>query len=268
MRGNQNVHGLGPKPIVVVLHRHAEWGKISGHRRESKQVALSEPETAFGRTSDENVIEPCRAFSYRCPVDRVAERHGRLANRDRPHQPASQHHHPGAEAGGEAGGKTTEAGAAGGKHGCSSPNIASRSIAIDNCPKADARFSNGEDRRTREDLQQLHGRLPNKIQIRQSTVERMLGVGWVILDNVQKRTQLQNIPGVQGVRNVFGLETLGDLVVLQQPARRRQAFRREASDRRSQAIRTSLVHTGADIEPRNLTSDRQPSRSGRAIVRR
>src|SRR6476620_4362103 len=37
-------------------------------------------ETAFGRTSYENVIEPCRALSYRCPVDRVAERHGSLAN--------------------------------------------------------------------------------------------------------------------------------------------------------------------------------------------
>jgi hypothetical protein len=39
MRGNQDVPGLGPEPILVVLHRHAEWGKISGHRRESKQIA-------------------------------------------------------------------------------------------------------------------------------------------------------------------------------------------------------------------------------------
>ena len=39
MRGNQNVPGLGPTTILVVLHRHAEWGEISGHRRESKQVA-------------------------------------------------------------------------------------------------------------------------------------------------------------------------------------------------------------------------------------
>jgi hypothetical protein len=114
----------------------------------------------------------------------------------------------------------------------------------------------------------LHGRLPNKPQIRQSTVERMLGVGWVILDNVQKRTQLQNIPGVQGVRSVFGLETLGDLVVLQQPSRRGQAFRGEAAGRRPEAIRTPLVRTGADNEPRKLASDGQPSRSGRAIVRR
>ena len=39
MRRNQNVPGLGPTTILVVLHRHAGWGKISGHRRKSKQVA-------------------------------------------------------------------------------------------------------------------------------------------------------------------------------------------------------------------------------------
>ena len=39
MRRNQNVHGLGPATILVVLHRHAGWREISGHRRESKQVA-------------------------------------------------------------------------------------------------------------------------------------------------------------------------------------------------------------------------------------
>jgi len=39
MHGNQNVPGLGPTTILVVLHRHAGWGEISGHRRESKQVA-------------------------------------------------------------------------------------------------------------------------------------------------------------------------------------------------------------------------------------
>jgi len=39
MRGNQDVPGLGPKPIMVVLHGHVEWGEIPGHRRESKQVA-------------------------------------------------------------------------------------------------------------------------------------------------------------------------------------------------------------------------------------
>jgi len=166
MRGNQNVPGLGPKPIVVVLHRHAEWGEIPGHRRESKPVArayrgttadssgwirdtVSAPGTAFisgfGRTNYENVIEPCRALSSRCPVDRVAERHGSLAKRNRPHQPASQHHGRGAGAGGKARGQTTEAGAAGGKHGCSSPDIASPSNATDIRSKAGVRFSDGED---------------------------------------------------------------------------------------------------------------------------
>ena len=38
----------------------------------------------FGRTSYENVIAPCRALSCCCPVDRVAERHGSRANRNRP----------------------------------------------------------------------------------------------------------------------------------------------------------------------------------------
>ena len=46
---------------------------------------------------------------------------------------------------GKAGGKTTEAGAAGGKHGCSSPDIASPSNATDISSKAGARFSDGED---------------------------------------------------------------------------------------------------------------------------
>src|SRR6202035_752361 len=41
MRRNQDVPGLGAKPILVVLHQHAGWGKISGHRRESKQVAYA-----------------------------------------------------------------------------------------------------------------------------------------------------------------------------------------------------------------------------------
>ena len=39
MLGNQNVPGLGPTTILVVLHRHVEWGEISGHRTKSKQVA-------------------------------------------------------------------------------------------------------------------------------------------------------------------------------------------------------------------------------------
>ena len=38
MRRNQNVPGLGPTTILVVLHRHAGWGEISAHRGELKQV--------------------------------------------------------------------------------------------------------------------------------------------------------------------------------------------------------------------------------------
>jgi hypothetical protein len=98
--------------------------------------------SGLGRTSYENIIEPCRALNSRSPVDRVAERHGSLANRN--HQPASQHHGRGAKAGGEAGGETTAAGATG-KHGCSSPDIASLSSATDISTKAGARFSDGGD---------------------------------------------------------------------------------------------------------------------------
>jgi hypothetical protein len=60
---------------------------------------------------------------------------------------------------------------------------------------------------------------------------------------VQKRTQLQDLPRVQGDRNVFGCERPWSLVVLRQPARRGEVGRGEATGRRSQAIRTSLVHT-------------------------
>jgi hypothetical protein len=67
MPGNQNVPGLGPTTILVVLHRHAEWREISGHRRESKQVAhayrgslaAAEPRLpfVFGQP-DRNVVAP------------------------------------------------------------------------------------------------------------------------------------------------------------------------------------------------------------------
>jgi hypothetical protein len=40
MRRNQNVPGLESPTILVVLHRYAERGKISGYRGESKQIAL------------------------------------------------------------------------------------------------------------------------------------------------------------------------------------------------------------------------------------
>jgi len=39
LRGNQNVSGLGPTTSLVVLHQHADWGEISGHRSQSMEVA-------------------------------------------------------------------------------------------------------------------------------------------------------------------------------------------------------------------------------------
>ena len=117
----------------------------SPHRIETGSACV--PETALisglGRTSYENIIEPCCALSSRCPVDRVAERHGSLANRN--HEPASQHHGRGAKAGGKAGGETTEAGATSGKHGRSAPDHTSPSSATDVSSKARVRFSDGED---------------------------------------------------------------------------------------------------------------------------
>jgi hypothetical protein len=96
----------------------------------------------IGRTSYENIVEPCCALSCRYPVDRIAERHSSLADRNRP-QPASQHHGPGAEAGSKAapaGGRRCR-----GKQGRCSPDIASPSNAPDDRSKAGARSSDGED---------------------------------------------------------------------------------------------------------------------------
>ena len=214
--------------------------------------------SGFGRTRrDEIVINPCRALSCRYPVSRVAvrsERHGSFANRDKPHQRASERHGLGAEADGKAapggtGDEATKVGAAGGKQGCSPRNVASHSIGTDKRSKAGGRFSDGAHCRAREDFEQLHRRLPNKLQIRQPAVERMLrvGRGFYFIDNVQKRTQLQDLLRVQGDRNVSGLEATRSLVVLQQPVRREQAFRGEASGRRIQSIKTPLVPPVADL---------------------
>ena len=101
--------------------------------------AIPDPGTAFGRTSDENVIEPCRPLSFRCHVDDIAKRHGSVANRN--YQPASQHHGRSAEAGS----KATKV-EAGGKHSGISSDIVNRSTVIGfaRFDTSGVRFSNGE----------------------------------------------------------------------------------------------------------------------------
>src|SRR5258705_5195531 len=39
LRGNHNDSWLGPTTSLVGLHRHADWGEISGHRSQSMEVA-------------------------------------------------------------------------------------------------------------------------------------------------------------------------------------------------------------------------------------
>src|SRR6185503_8689650 len=100
-----------------------------------------------------------------------------------------------------AGGKTA-AETAGGKHVCLSPVIA----------KPGAGCSDGEVRHVREDCQQGQQRLrrwlPDKFQIRQPTLGWMLlARQFCLVDNMQKRSRLQNVRGVQGGRDVRGLET-------------------------------------------------------------
>ena len=133
----------------------------------------------FGRTSHENVIKPRRALSCRYPVNCIVvrpERYGNVANRNRLRPAASQHHGPSAEAGG----KATSA-AAGGTHGCTrrpgrSP-AACNTIDFARCHTGGAGYNHGEACRVRENLQQLQRWLPNKFQVRQPTLEWMLGVG-------------------------------------------------------------------------------------------
>lgn len=150
----------------------------------------------FGRTCHEIIVTLCRAFSRRHLFNCIAvrsNRYGSVANRATSScHSYSQHHRRRAEAGGKAteaggkatgaGGKATEAGGeagrggkatrvrSGGKHGCTSPDIPTRT-------NAGARFNNGEARSARENLQQLRRWLHNKFQVRQPTLEWMLRFG-------------------------------------------------------------------------------------------
>jgi hypothetical protein len=131
----------------------------------------------LGGYRHEVLVELCRTLSYCHPVNYISvrpERCGSVANRNRRRHVASQHHGRSAEASGEAtaGGKaTTEAGAGG--NSCVSPGSANPSNAT-----ASARFSTSEACGARENLQQLHRWLPNKLQGRQPTMEWMLLGGW------------------------------------------------------------------------------------------
>jgi hypothetical protein len=184
--------------------------------------------SGFGRTSYEDVIRPCRAFDCRSHINRIAvrpQRHRAVANHTKPH--ASRRHGRLTEASGKA---ASWAGADG-KHWCGLSESASRPDHHSNGGwHACAGFGIGATQRARTNQQQLHRWLPDKLQVRQPTLERMLRVrrSFRFIDNVQKCTQLQDLPGMPGKRTVPGLETLGSLVVLQQPARQREVARREA----------------------------------------
>jgi len=162
------------RPAVLSYRQHAETQPASKPTRSARRsecswagdqlmcrgiAAACTPAANFpGRSTnsspnDPHVARGCgheiirirRALSCRCPVNRIAERHGSLANRNSSQQPTSQHHGPGAEPGGKAAparGRRRR-----GKHGCSSPNSASPSNATDISSKAGARFSDGENRR-------------------------------------------------------------------------------------------------------------------------
>jgi hypothetical protein len=156
---------LDPSPVRNVVVSCVHRGSISA------------PE--IGRTFHENVIRPSRALGCRYPVNCIAvrpEQYGNVANRNRLRPATSQRYGGSAEAGGKA-----ASAAAGGAHGCISPEIASRCNTIDfaKCHTGGARYNHGEACRVRENLQQLQRWLPNKFQVRQPTLEWMLGVGGV-----------------------------------------------------------------------------------------
>lgn len=109
----------------------------------STNSSPNDPDVARGYGHE--IIRVRRVLGCRDPINCTTERYGSVANRNKARQPASQHHSSGAEAGDKAGGKTTATGAAGSKHGCSSPDNDSPSNATGNCSKAGVRSSDGED---------------------------------------------------------------------------------------------------------------------------
>jgi hypothetical protein len=123
----------------------------------------------FGRTCHETVVNLRRTLSYCHPVNRIAERCGSVANRNRGRHLSSQHHGRSAEASGKA---TTEAGAGG--NSCISPDSANRSnIGFARSNHRGARFNIREACQAGESQQQLQRWLRNKLQVRQSPLDWM-----------------------------------------------------------------------------------------------
>jgi hypothetical protein len=151
---------------IPVMHR----GSPSGYR-----AVASGQMSGFERSHHENSVTLSRALNCRYPVHRDAVRprwHGLFAGRQLPHD-ASERHGCSAEAVGQA----AQAGrriaiAAGGKIGGIAPDFP-----ICSNDGTCSRSCHGKACRARENLQQLHRRLSNKLQIRQPTVERMLHNG-------------------------------------------------------------------------------------------
>ena len=183
----------------------------------------------YGRTSYENVIKPCRALSYRYPVNRIAEqpeRYGNVTNRNGLRHPASQHHGRSAEASGKAataGGKAVTRVRSGGTP--SGPDIASHSNGDWDADDWDAvgcaGSYHGEACPARERGQQLQRWLRIKLQTRQGPLGWMQRIGGVLLGflgNLQRHTHPQGLRAMHGNQNVPGLGPTTILVVLHRHA--------------------------------------------------
>jgi hypothetical protein len=185
----------------------------------------------YGRTSYENVIEPCRALNCRYPVNCAAvqpHRRGNVANHTK--RPASQHHGRSAEANGEAAtrGKVTRVRSG----GTPRPGIAIRSNGDRNAGGC-AGAHHGEACAARERGQQLQRWLRIKLQTRQGPLGWMQRIGRVLLGflgNLQRHTHPQGLRAMRGNQNVHGLGPATILVVLH-----RHAGRGEISGHRTES---------------------------------
>jgi hypothetical protein len=179
--------------------------------------------SGFGRTSDENVIKPCRALSCRYPVNCVAvrpKRTGSVANRSRLRHPASQHHRRSAEASGKAataGGNAVTRVRSG---DTPRPDLAIHSNRDWNAGGC-AESCHGEACPARERGQQLQRWLRIKLQTRQGSLGWMQRIGGIllsILSNLQRHTHSQGLRAMRRNQNVPGLGPTTILVVLHRHA--------------------------------------------------